>query len=215
MAILHAATLTPTKAEIIASWLPTRPWAPAAGDGNGNGGLELVGAYRFDDPVGQVGIEGHLVRWNSVLLHVPLTYRNAPLAGADDYLLGTMQHSALGERWVYDGVGDPVFTRMLTAAAMTGTGQAVGLVEFKERWLVVPTNVRLAGGGWGLDRVAVDGLVVEDVDDECTVLRNDGIELRVARRPLVGTRAPISLRATWPGQDEPVTLAEVRASSAA
>jgi hypothetical protein len=44
--------------------------------------LERVGAYRFDDPVGEVGIETHLVRAGERLLHVPLTYRANPMITA-------------------------------------------------------------------------------------------------------------------------------------
>ena len=40
---------------------------------------------------------------------MPVTYRDAPLPGADAWLIGTMDHSVLGKRWVYDGVGDPVY----------------------------------------------------------------------------------------------------------
>src|ERR1700712_1348474 len=32
MALLHAATLTPTKAEVIAAWLPAQAWAPDGDD---------------------------------------------------------------------------------------------------------------------------------------------------------------------------------------
>jgi len=34
---------------------------------------------------------------------VPLTYRGAPLDGAEDALVGTTEHGVLGRRWVYDG----------------------------------------------------------------------------------------------------------------
>ena len=43
------------------------------------------------------------------VLHVPVTYRAAPVAGADEHLIGTMEHSVLGRRWAYDGCADPVF----------------------------------------------------------------------------------------------------------
>jgi hypothetical protein len=44
-----------------------------------------VSAYRFDDPAGEVGIETLLVRRGAgPVLQVPLTYRGAPLAGAED-----------------------------------------------------------------------------------------------------------------------------------
>lgn len=205
MAILHAATLSPTKAEAISGWLPAQSWAPA-----GDEAVALVGAYRFDDPDGQVGLEVHLVRLCGVLLQVPLTYRDAPLHGADDHLVAKVQHSVLGARWVYDGLRDPVFTRMLAAATMTGCGQAVGMVEYGGRWLVVPTTVRLTGGGWSDERVPVDRFVLEADNAEWAVLRNDRFELRVARHPAPDERPPISLTATWPGQDEPLVLAEVR-----
>jgi hypothetical protein len=203
MAILHQATLTPTKPEVLAAWLPTRPWAPDEGE------VEVVGAFRFDDPGGQVGLEVHLARIGGVLVQAPLTYRGAPLAGAEAHLVTTMHHSALGERWVYDGLADPVLTSMLAAAALSGTGQAVGLVEVDGRSVVVPPPVRIAGGAWTGDRVAVDGLEVVDDEGPWAVLRNDALELRVARRPEVGSPSAAGLTATWPGQDEPVVLAEV------
>ena len=34
---------------------------------------------------------------------VPMTYRGAPLAGADEALIGTSEHGVLGRRWIYDG----------------------------------------------------------------------------------------------------------------
>lgn len=209
MAILHQATLSPTKPEALAAWLPTCPWAPDDGE------LEVVGAFRFDDPAGEVGLEVHLVRLGGVLLQAPLTYRAAPLDGADEHLVTTMQHTALGQRWVYDGLGDPVLTSMLAAASLTGSGQAVGLVEVDGRTIVVPTPVRVGGGGWTGGRVPVDGLsLVGDGgagDGAWAVLRSDALEVRVARRPAPG-HAPVGLTATWPGQAEPVVLTEVTGS---
>jgi hypothetical protein len=205
MAILHAATLTPSKPELIGAWLPTRPWAP-----EGDGAVEVVGAFRFDDPEGRVGIEVHLVRSAGVLLQVPLTYRDAPLEGAESHLAGNLEHSALGTRWVYDGLADPVFVRMLAAVTLTGTGQAVGLVEYHGRWVVVPPQVRLRGGGAADERAVVDGFTDAGTDGDWAILRNDRFELRVARSPEPGDRPPIGLTATWPGQDTPVVLAEIR-----
>jgi hypothetical protein len=71
VAILHSnAEITPTKPELLATWLPTQPWF---GDASA---LRLVGAYRFDDPDGAVGMETHLVRaGDGPVLQVPLTYR--------------------------------------------------------------------------------------------------------------------------------------------
>src|SRR5690349_21374341 len=100
MALLHKATVTPTKLELLAGWLPGRRWHQSA-----SGELERVAAFRFDDPAGAVGIETMLVRFgDGPVHHVPLTYRDAPLPGCDNWLIGTAEHSVLGKRWVYDAV---------------------------------------------------------------------------------------------------------------
>ncbi len=204
MALIHRATLSPTKSEIIAAWLPAQPWSPG-----GDGSVELVGAYRFDDPEGRVGLEVHLVRSSEILLQVPLVYRDAPVDGMEAHLVGTMEHSVLGQRWVYDGLADPVFIGMFAAAALTGTGQAIGMVDNAGRWTLVPTPVHLEGGGWFHGPVAVDEFSVVSDDDTWAILRNDRLELHVAHRPVAGERPPIGLTARWPGQVEPVVLAEV------
>jgi hypothetical protein len=205
MAIFHRAVITPTKAELIADWAPTRPWGPSAGDA-----VEVIGSYRFDDPEGRVGMEVHLVTAGGVVFQVPLTYRDEPLDGADGALISEMEHSVLGRRWVYDGLGDPRFVLMLAAVAMTGQGEALGLVVLDGRWHVAPTNVRIEGGGWGLDRVPVDGFELVSDEAAASVLRNDGFDLTVFRRPTVGPRPAIGLTATWEGQPEAVVLAALR-----
>ena len=91
MALFHRATITPTKAELIAEWAPTRPWGPSAADA-----IEVIGSYRFDDPDGRVGMEIHLVTAGGELLQIPLTYRDEPLDTAEDALITEMQHSVLG-----------------------------------------------------------------------------------------------------------------------
>jgi hypothetical protein len=204
MALLHRAEITPTKADLIAEWAPTQTWGPPPGTP-----IEVIGAFRFDDPDGRVGMETHLVRAGGTLLQVPLTYRDAPLDGADAEFISEMQHSVLGTRWVYDGLGDPAFVMMLAAVAMTGQGEALGMAVYEGRWYIAPTNVRIRGGGWGHERVPVDGFVIEAGDAATARLRNDRFELAVHRRPVAGARPPIALTATWPGQAEPVVLAEV------
>ena len=81
--------------------------------------LSVAGGFRLDDPAGEVGLEMILVRdsgqGNPVLYHVPLSYRGAELAGAEDYLLGTSEHGVLGTRWIYDAAGDPVWQRQMRA----------------------------------------------------------------------------------------------------
>lgn len=109
MAILHRATVTPTKLELVEAWADRQPWG-------GSGPLEQVGSYRFDDPAGEVGVEALLVARGDVVLHVPLTYRAAPLDDAEPHLVGRMQHSVLGERWVHEAHGDPVGVACFVAA---------------------------------------------------------------------------------------------------
>lgn len=99
MAIIHRATITPTKQELLEAWLAQRPWG-------GSGPVEILGGYRYDDPAGEVGVEGLVVVRGDAVLHVPLTYRGAPEPSAE--LVATMDHSALGPRWVYDATTDPV-----------------------------------------------------------------------------------------------------------
>jgi len=202
MGIFHRATITPTKAELIADWAPTQAWGPAPGDA-----VEVVGSYRFDDPDGRVGMETHLVSAGGELFQVPLTYRDEPLDGAGDALITEMQHSVLGTRWVYDGLRDPRYVVMLAALTMTGQGEAIGMAVHDGRWYVVPSNVRVQGGGWTLERVAVDGFELASDDADASVLHNDRFTLTVFRRPAPGPRPPVALTATWDGLTDPVVLA--------
>ncbi|MDT0164152.1 hypothetical protein Q9R32_01110 [Actinotalea sp. AC32] len=95
MAILHSgSTIRPTKAELLETEL--------------GGPVEVLGSYRLDDPAGEVGVEAFVVRRGAQLEHVVLTYRGAPLDVDGTRLVSTMEHSALGRRWVYDGTTDPV-----------------------------------------------------------------------------------------------------------
>jgi hypothetical protein len=202
MARFHRATLTPTKDAIIAAWTSTQPWGPAPGVAT-----SVIGSYRFDDPDGRVGMESFLVDAGGPLLHVPLTYRDEPLGTAAP--VAEMDHSVLGTRWVYDGLRDPAYVVMLAAVAMTGQGEALGMAVYDDRWYVAPTNVRISGGGWGLERVPVDRFEVVDDTGPTARLRNDGFELLVHRRPVPGPQPAIGLTARWDGA-EPVVLAEVR-----
>ncbi|GIG36880.1 CG0192-related protein [Cellulomonas pakistanensis] len=183
MAIIHRATLEPTKAELVAAWLPTQTWFDGPADV-----ATPVGAYRFDDPDGEVGIESHLFEVGGRLVHVPLTYRGAPLDGAEESLVGTMEHSVLGTRWVYDGPADPVYVAELTRVVSEGDQQVRMWVETPEGDRVErePTmRVRGSGG---------------DPQDAGVV---------VVRWPAPGADAPARavLTGTWAGQDEPVALA--------
>jgi hypothetical protein len=205
MALYHRATLAPTKEELIAEWVPTQPWGPPA-----DVPIEVIGAFRFDDPDGRVGMEIHLAAHGDTVLQVPLTYRDEPLDGADDAFICEMQHSVLGTRWVYDGLRDPQFVVMLAAVAMTGQGEAIGMVVYDGRWYIAPSKVRIEGGGWTQERVPVDGFELARDDSTSVVLNNDRFEMTVYRHLSPGPRPAIGLTATWNGLPKPVVLAEVR-----
>ncbi|MFI8192340.1 1,4-alpha-glucan branching protein [Streptomyces sp. NPDC085946] len=115
MAVVHRTELKPSKLELLTAWLPSRPWYR----GGGAPELAKAGGFRLDDPEGEVGIEFMAVTDASgtlpVTYLVPLTYRGAPLDGAEHALVGTMEHGTLGRRWVHDGCHDPVLVAQLTA----------------------------------------------------------------------------------------------------
>lgn len=160
MALLHHATITPSKPELIAAWLPSQRWASGLGD------LEPIGGYRFDDPAGEVGLEGILLRSDAGdVVHVPLTYRAAPLAGAEEFLVGTTEHSVLGTRWVYDAIGDPVWRTALAAAVLAGDAGAEQYFEVDGRRETVEPKVRVVGSGSdeSADPALVDVVVVRRV----------------------------------------------------
>ncbi len=191
MALLYAATLDPPKLDLLAAWLPTQDWA---GDVER---LEQVGAYRFDDPAGEVGLESFLLRSaDGRLLHVPVTYRGAPLEGADEHLVGALDHSVLGRRWVYDGPADPVYVVALVEAVLNGGTEVEQVLEHPDGTREVrPPTVTVAGSG-------VPGSPVPAVDEvEIEVVRLVGAELA---EPWLGT-----LTGSW-GEGRTAVLAAVR-----
>ncbi len=110
-------TLQPSIPDLLAAWMPAQRWYPAKGRGVG---LRRLGELRLPDAAGEVGIEVHVVGLDSGdrldVVQVPLTYRGAPLEGAEHALVGTAEHSELGTRWVYDGPHDPAYVAALLAA---------------------------------------------------------------------------------------------------
>ncbi|MFJ3961704.1 1,4-alpha-glucan branching protein [Streptomyces sp. NPDC090036] len=116
MAVIHRTTMSPGKLELLAGWLPLRPWYRG---GTGGPQLARAGGFRLDDPEGEVGIEFMVVTDTCgsapVTYLVPLTYRGAPPDGAGDALIGTSEHGELGLRWIYDGTRDMVLVEQLLA----------------------------------------------------------------------------------------------------
>ena len=96
-------TITPHFRDFLPPWLAGQPWFA------GTSPARPVAFYRLEDPAGQVGMEAHLLTDGTSVCHVPMTYRGAPLAGADAALIATAEHSELGTRWIYDAEADPVW----------------------------------------------------------------------------------------------------------
>ena len=81
-------------------------------------------------------------RW--CVLHVPMTYRGEPLDGADSQLIGTMDHSVLGPRWIYEAIGDPVAVGCFLRAVAGQKDQAtLDLYEDGELVARPEPNVRI------------------------------------------------------------------------
>lgn len=217
MALLHQAELRPSKIELLDGWVQSQPWF----EGDTSAGLAQVAAFRFDDPEGEVGVETLLLRaGDGPILQVPLTYRNAPLEGGDTWLVGTMQHSVLGKRWVYDAVGDPVYLLTVASAAITGGSQAELFVDIDgERVRREPTALVVGSGTSGVPGPAlpsIDHLTVR-IEHGLTVVEADALQVVLLRVPrgAVPHRpeslpGPVSaeglLTGTWAGQSEPQPL---------
>ena len=213
MAVLHQAGLTPSKVELLQSWVPHQPWI---GDTDVTT-LEAVGAYRFDDPDGEVGLETHLLRAaDGRTLQVPLTYRGSPLDGAESSLLATMHHSVLGQRWVYDACCDPAYVTALATTMLAGGMQA----ELDVVTDAGPKRLDATTRVWG------SGIPTSAVPPIPSVsFSNEGTTTVISAGPLVltilhaiesnhgngaGSDAK-RLEGTWPGRDAPALLALVRA----
>ncbi|GHJ44048.1 hypothetical protein Cs7R123_13900 [Catellatospora sp. TT07R-123] len=207
MALLHNAEIHPTKLELLAAWLPTRTWY----EGPAEPVLERVAACRFDDPAGEVGIETMIVRaGDGPLLHVPLTYRGAPLDGAQRWLVGTTDHSVLGKRWVYDGCGDPVYVAALAHAVFTGGEQAPEFIEEDGR--AVPRTPAMTVRGTGVAVAAPVVGEVATVDADPTLIDAGAVELAVARvlDPAAAPDEGLALHGRLPGLVAELSLAWVR-----
>lgn len=202
MALLHDATLRPTKLELLTDWLPGQGWytGPA-------GEVTRVATFRFDDPAGEVGIETMLVRvGDGPVYQVPLTYRAAPLTGGDDRLLGTSEHSVLGKRWIYDGTADQVYAATLASAILRNAGQAEQFVQIGDRLEPREPSMTIASDAPTSTAAPAVGAVERVVDGELTLVVTDTVELTVLRRLGAGLTGTV-LSGTWPGQATPLPLA--------
>jgi hypothetical protein len=210
MALIHNAQLVPSKIELLREWLPKQPWWTV-----GSAAIDPLGAYRFDDPAGEVGIETHLVSvGGDSTVQVPLTYRAAPLAGAENALVGTMEHSVLGARWVYDGCDDPVYLAALATTILTGGTEAEENVETDTGLRRREPSSRVTGSGTPGTAVPPTTPSARTSDDAGIFVRTGGFELFVRHaldRDVVTTGAQ-TLTGVWPGNPTPVVLALARTS---
>ncbi|WP_166874174.1 hypothetical protein [Salinibacterium sp. ZJ450] len=207
MAILHRAELHPSKLDLISPWLNDQPWAYDSAEP-----WERVAAYRFDDPAGEVGVETMILRaGDGPELQVPLTYRGAPLAGAEAWLIGTSEHSVLGTRWFYDAVGDPVYAQVLAQAILAGGREADLFFETQGVLEPTPGSAEVRGSG----SEAIDDLAVHPVETTTqgavTTITTPAFELLLVRELGTGlpTRVLQTLTGTWETQPESVLLAAV------
>ncbi|MGO1539828.1 MAG: CG0192-related protein [Leucobacter sp.] len=212
MALIYATTLSPTKPEMIAEWLPRQPWFT----GNATR-IDPIAAYRFDDPDGDVGMESHLVTaGDDTVYQVPLTYRGAELTGGEAFLLGTIEHGVLGKRWIYDAIGDPVYrTALATAIAQGGTEAEHFVVDSPGAEAVkTETTTHVKGSGSPDAPVPVLSAVTIHQEGPVTIAETDLATLTVVRvlhtGPVEPPRAGL-LRGTWPGQESHVLLAALTA----
>lgn len=181
MGIVHRqATITPTKQELVEAWLPSRSWAA------GRTVAEKVAEYRLDDPAGEVGVETIVWRADDgALLQTALTYRAEPLAGAEEHLITTMEHTVLGTRWIYDGCGDPVWADTLVRTVLTGGSQSPMFFERDGQRVDIPPRMEVHGSGDSSDAPHVAQVEEVSDDETTTVVRADGFVLSLAR--VVGT----------------------------
>ena len=200
MAILQQAELRPTKLELLGEWLPRQPWFPESGAAP----LRRVGSYRFDDPAGEVGMETIIVSAGSSIVQVPLTYRAQPLPGADSWLVGTMQHSVLGPRWVYDACADPTYVTALAASIMLGQPQAEQYLEVEGKLEVLAQSVVVQSPGPILDAVPSVSSALPRTTAGGTAIETENFDLLVVRRLNVDEQpvGRLVLTGTWEGQED-------------
>ena len=207
MAIIYDAVLNPTKQELLSAWLPKQSWFPPEADA---AELEYLGAYRFDDPAGTVGMESHLLRVDGRVVHVPLTYRGAPLDGAEAALAGTMEHSVLGNRWIYDATSDPVYAAALAAAILQGGTGAEVFRDVEGTFEPVPAVVTVRGSGTPGAQVPEITTAAPATAGSVTTIEAGNTTLAVDHLPAAHDSAAGAhfLTGSWDGQ-EPLVLASI------
>ncbi|MER7173872.1 maltokinase N-terminal cap-like domain-containing protein [Streptomyces mesophilus] len=214
MAEIHHTTLKPTKLELLTDWLPGRPWyrggpegpqlSKAGGfrldDPEGEVGIEFMvvsdagasygdasygDASYGDASYGDASYGDASYSSTEAWYLVPMTYRGAPLQGAEEALIGTTEHGVLGKRWVYDGCHDPVLVGEL-AALIDGraTAQAQSVSDQEDR------DVRVAYEGAPLGAAGIGS--VTDTESGTGIGLTSGVTLRLMRALVPGGDGHVS-----------------------
>lgn len=181
---IHDAVLTPGKLDLLRVWIRHQSWFDGDPDQ-----MEQVASYRFVDPEGDVGMEAFLLSDGTRTLHVPVTYRAAELPEAGDALVGTLDHSVLGHRWVYDALSDPVYVAEVRRVIGHRDTAADHLAV--EDGTITPSPVNIRGGGSGSTTESQAAPQIVRVISEENDAETD--------RPLIG--APGTLSGTWYDDD--------------
>lgn len=204
MAQIHSgAGISPTKLELLTAWMGGQRWYVGKGR---RPRLRKLDSWRLDDPQGEVGIEVLIVLDESstppVVYQVPLTYRGAPLAGADAALVGETEHSVLGHRWVYDAPHDPVYVAQMLELVL-------GRVAAQAGWpsdTLDPDIVGAPHPAWPSDPVVASSRVLTGEQSNTSIIIT----------PTPGTGSPVILkifRTLSPGENPDITLQGALAAS--
>ncbi|MET4077336.1 aminoglycoside phosphotransferase [Janibacter sp. UYMM211] len=196
MATVHDVTLTPGKDDLVLAWVGAQRWYQAKGR---TPRLRRLDSWRLDDPAGEVGIETLVYEDLSgadggpgVTYQVPLTYRGAPLPGADDALVGELDHPVLGHRWVYDAPHDPVYVSQLLALVRGRAQAQEGSVSDTPR----PDVAGAPHPAWTSDPEVVTSSVLRGEQSNTSVVVETGAEPVIVK----------IFRTLSPGDNPDVTL---------
>jgi len=223
MATIHTgATLSPSKVELLTAWIGSQRWYAAKGR---TPQLRRLFSWRLDDPAGEVGLESIVIADDAttppLVYQIPLTYRGTPLPGGEHALVGTLDHSVLGHRYVYDAPHDPVYAERLFALA-TGAAEAVSSTTddtpeesvsgtgVLQGWRLISSRV-LSGEqsntsiiGMAVDADGGEHPVITKVFRALAAGENPDVVLQGALAAAGCTRVPASLGAisgAWPSAD--------------
>ena len=126
--------LTAALSGVLREWLPQQRWFPVK---SAEFSLEQAGSLGLEDAAGQARLEVLLLAVTSRtadggqrtdVVQVPLSYRDAPLTGGENALVGRAPDA--GMPWIYDAVHDPSFVsawlELIRSESASRAGSATG-----------------------------------------------------------------------------------------